>query len=230
MAAEMRAVGVNMNLAPVADLQTYLRNPIIRRRAFGNLSDLVAPVLTEFIRGLQDNGVVATVKHFPGHGDTATDSHLQLPIVEHSRDRLDAVELPPFIAAFDAGVEVAMVGHIWYSALDTKPTPASLSPRIVDGLLRTELGYDGIIMTDALDMDAIDTAYSPSEAAIRAIAAGNDLIAVGAHVGTERIRNVIDDVVAAVKSGRIAESSIDCIGRSHRRGQGTIWNHGLAAT
>ena len=102
-----------------------------------------------------------------------------------------------------------MVGHIWYSALDTKPTPASLSPRIVDGLLRTELGYDGIIMTDALDMDAIDTAFSPSEAAIRAIAAGNDLIAVGAHVGTDRIRNVIDDVVAAVKSGRIAESSID---------------------
>ena len=209
MAVEMRAVGVNMNLAPVADLQTYLRNPIIRRRAFGNLPEMVAPILVGFIRGLQDNDVVATVKHFPGHGDTSTDSHLRLPIVKHSRDRLDAVELRPFIAAFDADVEAAMVAHIWYSALDSDSMPASLSPRIVDGLLRTELGYDGIIMTDALDMDAIDTAYSPSEATIRAIAAGNDLIAIGAHVGTDRIREVIDDVVAAVKTGRISASSID---------------------
>lgn len=209
MAGEMRAVGVNMNLAPVADLQTYLRNPIIRRRAFGNLPEMVAPILTGFIHGLQDNGVVATVKHFPGHGDTSTDSHLQLPIVEHSRERLETVELQPFMAAFEAGVEATMVAHIWYSALDSAPVPASLSPRIVDGLLRNELGYDGIIMTDALDMDAVDTAYSPSEAAIRAIIAGNDLIAIGAHVGTDRIRAVIDDVVAAVQSGRIAESSIE---------------------
>lgn len=209
MAGEMRAVGVNMNLAPVADLQTYLRNPIIRRRAFGNLPEMVAPILTGFIHGLQDNGVMATVKHFPGHGDTSTDSHLQLPIVEHSRERLEALELQPFIAAFDAGVEATMVAHIWYSGLDSAPGPASLSPRIVDGLLRGELGYDGIIMTDALDMDAVDTAYTPSEAAIRAIIAGNDLIAIGAHVGVDRIRATIDEVVAAVKSGRIAQSSID---------------------
>lgn len=209
MAGEMRAVGVNMNLAPVADLQTYLRNPIIRRRAFGNLPEMAAPILTGFIHGLQDNGVVATVKHFPGHGDTSTDSHLQLPIVKHSRDRLEALELQPFIAAFDAGVEATMVAHIWYSALDSDPAPASMSPLIVDGLLRSELGFDGVIMTDALDMDAVDTAYSPSEAAIRAIIAGNDLIAIGAHVGTDRIRAVIDDVVAAAQSGRIALGSID---------------------
>ena len=209
MAGELRAVGVNMNLAPVADLQTYLHNPIIKRRSFGNLPEQVVPILTQFVRGLQENGVVATVKHFPGHGDTSADSHLQLPVVEHDLDRLFALELQPFMAAFDAGVEVAMVAHIWFSALDAAPVPAALSPQVVQNLLRIELGYEGIIMTDALDMDAVDTAYSPSEAAIRAIQAGNDLIAIGAHVGTDRIRAVIDDVVAAVEAGRVAESGID---------------------
>lgn len=209
MAHEMRAVGVNMNLAPVADLQTNLRNPIIKRRALGNLPEMVAPILTQFVRGLQENGVVATVKHFPGHGDTSADSHLQLPVVEHDRDRLIALELLPFLAAFDAGVEVAMVSHIWFTDLDARPVPAALSHNVVYDLLRKQLGYDGIIMTDALDMDAVDTVYSPSEAAIRAIQAGNDLIAIGAHVGTDRVRAVIDDVVAAVKDGQVSESSIN---------------------
>ena len=99
MARELRAVGVNMNLAPVADLQTNPNNPIIKRRSFGNIPEMVAPILTNFIRGMQENGVVATVKHFPGHGDTLTDSHLQLPKVDHDQDRLNALELQPFMAA-----------------------------------------------------------------------------------------------------------------------------------
>lgn len=209
MAVELRAVGLNMNLAPVADLNTHTDNPIIGRRSFGTEAELVAPILTNFIRGLQDNGVVATVKHFPGHGDTAVDSHLELPMVAHERGRLEAVELQPFIAAFEAGADVAMVAHIWLTAFDPQPLPASLSERIVSGLLRDELGYDGIVMTDALDMDAIDTAYSASDASIRAILAGNDLIAIGAHVGTNRIRSVIGDVAQAVRQGWIAESRID---------------------
>ena len=209
MAAEMRAVGVNMNLAPVGDLLTNAFNPIIDRRAFGSDPKMVAPILMNFIRGMQDNGVAATVKHFPGHGDTSEDSHLELPAIHHDRSRLGSVELRPFVAAFDAGVSTVMVAHIWYSAFDAEPLPASLSDKVVDGLLREELGYDGIIMTDALDMDAVDTEYDPSEASIRAIEAGNDLIAIGAHVGTQRIREAISDVVAAVRAGRIALESID---------------------
>lgn len=209
MAAEMRAVGLNMNLAPVADLLTNPANPIIGRRSFGSDPKMVAPILTGFIRGLQDNGVVATVKHFPGHGDTSEDSHLVLPAIHHDRERLAALELRPFVAAFDAGVSTVMVAHIWFSAYDEEALPSSLSANVVGGLLREELGYDGLIMTDALDMDAVDTGYDPSQAAIRAIAAGNDLVAIGAHVGTQRIRQAIDDVVAAVRAGQIPLARID---------------------
>jgi len=209
MATEMRAVGVNMNLAPVADLNTNIDNPIIGSRSFGSDVALVNPILTSFIRGLQDNGVVATVKHFPGHGDTSADSHIELPIVEHSRERLDVVEFAPFRSAIEAGVDVTMVSHIWYTALDSDPTPASLSPRVVNRLLREEMGYDGVIMTDALDMDAIDTVYTAGGSAIQAILAGNDLIAIGAHVGTPTIQTAIDDVVNAVRDGEIDESRID---------------------
>ena len=213
MARELRAVGVNMNLAPVADLNTRFDSPVIGRRSFGTDVELVAPILVSFIGGLQDNGVAATAKHFPGHGDTDVDSHLELPRVAHARSRLDAVELPPFIAAFAADVDAAMVGHIWMTAFDSEPRPASLSRRIVSGLLRDELGYGGLIVTDALDMDAVDTAYSPSEASIQAILAGNDLIVIGAHVSPSRIEAVIDDVVTAVQKGRIAESRIEASAR-----------------
>lgn len=209
MATEMLAVGVNMNLAPVADLNTNIDNPIIGRRSFGTELELVAPILTHFIRGLQDNGVMATVKHFPGHGDTAVDSHLELPIVTHPIERLQAVEFQPFLSAFEADVDVTMVSHIWYTALDDEEIPASLSYQAVTNLLRDEMGYEGIIMTDALDMDAIDTVYTPGGSAIQAILAGNDLIAIGAHVGTAVIEEALADVVDAVRDGRILESQID---------------------
>ena len=209
MATEMLAVGVNMNLAPVADLNTNIDNPIIGRRSFGSEVEMVAPILTHFIRGLQDNGVMATVKHFPGHGDTSADSHIELPIIEHSRERLDVVELVPFASAIEADVDVAMVSHIWFTALEDEQIPASLSRNIVTGLLREEMGFDGIIMTDALDMDAIDTVYTAGGSAIQAILAGNDLVAIGAHVGTRTIEEAIDDVMDAVQGGRISESRID---------------------
>ncbi len=228
MAHELHAVGVNMNLAPVGDLLTNTRNPIINRRSFGNDPIKVAPILMNFIRGLQDNGVVATVKHFPGHGDTSEDSHLELPAIHHDRERLYALELQPFVAAIDAGVSTVMVAHIWFSAFDAEALPASLSVNVVDGLLRDELGYDGIIMTDALDMDAVDIDYDPSEASIRAIAAGNDLIAIGAHVGTQRIRQAIKDVAAAVRAGRIPleriEDSVERILRLKRQYGVLDWN------
>jgi beta-N-acetylhexosaminidase len=122
---------------------------------------------------------------------------------------LEAVEFLPFRAAIDANVGVMMVSHIWFTQLESDPIPASLSPRIVQGLLRDDMGYDGVIMTDALDMDAIDTVYSAGESAIQAILAGNDLIAIGAHVGTATIEIAIDEVVAAVQGGVIAEQQID---------------------
>lgn len=209
MAIEMRAVGVNMNLAPVADLNTNINNPIIGRRSFGSNIELVAPILTHFIRGLQENGVMATVKHFPGHGDTSSDSHVELPIVDYGRERLDAVEFSPFLSAIDAEVDVTMVSHIWFTAFDSEEIPASLSRNIVTGLLRNEMAYDGIIMTDALDMDAIDMVYTSGGSAIQAILAGNDMLAIGAHVGTHTIEDAMLDVYNAVKDGRIAESRID---------------------
>lgn len=209
MATEMLAVGVNMNLAPVADLNTNIDNPIIGRRSFGSQAELIMPILTYFIQGLQDNGVMATVKHFPGHGDTSSDSHVELPIVEYDRDRLDAVEFLPFLSAIDAGTDVMMVSHIWFTAFDNEEIPASLSRNIVTRLLRNEMDYDGIIMTDALDMDAIDTVYTAGGSAIQAILAGNDLIAIGAHVGTQTIEIAIADVIEAVQDGRISENQID---------------------
>lgn len=209
MATELLAVGVNMNLAPVADLNTNIDNPIIGRRSFGSEIELVVPILTNFIRGLQDNGVMATVKHFPGHGDTAVDSHIELPVINFSRDRLEAVEFMPFEAAIAADVDVTMVSHIWFTELDEREIPASLSRNIVTGVLRGDMKYDGIIMTDALDMDAIDTVYTAGGSAIQAILAGNDLIAIGAHVGTRTIEEAINAVVEAVNDGRIEETQID---------------------
>lgn len=209
VAEELLAVGVNMNLAPVADLNTNPDNPIIGRRSFGTEIEMVSPILMSFIRGVQDNGVMATAKHFPGHGDTDSDSHVQLPLVRNSIERLEAVELMPFHASISADVGTVMVAHIWFPALEEAEMPASLSRNIVTGLLRDEMAYAGIIMTDALDMDAIDTVYTPGGSAIQAILAGNDLIAIGAHVGTQTIATAMQDVVDAVQDGRISIEQID---------------------
>lgn len=210
MAAELRAVGVNFNLAPVADLNTNIYNPIIGRRSPGSDPGAVGLMVAQFIRGLQDAGVMASAKHFPGHGDTSEDSHVELPVLNHDRARLDAVELPPFIQAMDAGVGAVMMGHLWLPQLEPVANmPASLSQAIVTGLLRDDLGYEGIIMTDALDMDAIDTVYSPGEAAVRAIEAGNDMILIGANVGEAVQIRAMQTVVDAVRAGRLPESQID---------------------
>ena len=141
MANELRSVGVNMNLAPVADLNTNINNPIIGRRSAGNDIELVNQMLQSFITGLQTNNVLATVKHFPGHGDTQTDSHVELPIITADRERLFSVELSPFIASIDADVGAVMVSHIWFTSIEPEANiPASLSYNVVTGLLREELG------------------------------------------------------------------------------------------
>ncbi len=209
MAQEMAAVGVNLNLAPIADLETNPANPIIRRRSFGSRPEQVSPILATYIAGLQSVEVIGTAKHFPGHGETATDSHIELPRVDLTLDRLNAVELAPFRAAIGASVGAIMVAHVWYPALDpVENRAASLSPAVITDLLRYQMGYSGLIMTDALDMDAIDRAYSYPEAALLAVQAGADLI-LSAHVGLTSHQQAIALIAEAVYAGALPESRID---------------------
>lgn len=209
-AQEMQAVGINMNLAPVADLYTNPDNPIIGRRSFGTFPEQVAPIVTAFAQGMQAEGVLAVAKHFPGHGDTSADSHVTLPVVTYDMGRLSATELVPFMALAQADVGGIMTAHISFPALEPEVgLPASLSGHIVTDLLRDELGYDGLVMTDALDMDAIDTVYSPAEAALMTIEAGSDFVLIGAHVSPDAQASAMEAVVAAVESGQIAEARID---------------------
>ena len=209
MAEELRAVGINMNLAPVADVETNPDNPVIFRRAYSADATQTGAMVAAMVTGLQSGGVLATAKHFPGHGDTAEDSHVELPVVTVDRARLDNVELVPFRRAIEANVGAIMVSHIWYPALEPAELPASLSPRITNDLLRQELGYAGLIMTDALDMDAVDARYSLNQAAVLAIQAGADLVTPGPHVGLDTQRGAIDAVVTAVEAGEITPATID---------------------
>lgn len=210
MANELRAVGINMNLAPVADLYTNLRNPVIGRRSFGSDPVLTGRMLAATVRGLQAGGVMATAKHFPGHGDTDDDSHTSLPVVSHPRESLERIELEPFRWTISAGVESIMMSHIWYTAFDPQgETPASLSENIVRGLLRNDLRFRGLTMTDAIEMDAIDTRYSYAEASVQAIRAGIDIIAFGAHLGPNSQAQAMQAVIDAVERGEIPQSRID---------------------
>lgn len=214
LATELRAVGINMNLAPVADLLTNRDNVVIGRRSFGSEPELVANTVSDVIRGMQSMGVLATAKHFPGHGDTADDSHVTLPTIDLTREQLGSRELMPFRAAIEANVGAMMVAHIYYSDLENGGTvPASLSESVVSGLLRDEQAYEGIIMPDALDMDAVDTVYSPVEASIGAIEAGHDLILVGAHVSPDAQISAMQAVVDAVRAGEISEERIHASAR-----------------
>jgi beta-N-acetylhexosaminidase len=208
LATELRAVGINMNLAPVADLETNPDNPVIFRRSYGSDPVQVGNTLAAVVEGMQAAGVIATLKHFPGHGDTAEDSHIELPILYSTQAELEAREWLPFQMGMQAGASTIMVGHLDMAMLDPD-LPSSLSPHIVQGILREQMGYNGLIMTDALDMDAIDTRFGLSQAAVRAILAGNDLITPGPHVGTQTVAPAIEAVVAAVESGEIPMERID---------------------
>ncbi len=209
MAEELRAVGISMNLAPVADVETNPDNPVLFRRAYSADPNHAAQMVAAMVRGLQSGGVLATAKHFPGHGETAADSHVEMPVVDVDRARLDAVELVPFRAAIESGAGAIMAAHIWYPALEPEVLPASLSPRVLTDLLRGEMGYPGLIMTDALDMDAIDLSYSLNRAAILALQAGADLVTPGPHVSVPTQQAAIDAVVAAVEAGEIPLARIE---------------------
>lgn len=205
IAAEARAIGVHQSYAPVADVNVNPANPVINVRSFGADADAVGAMTEAAVRGLQDGGLIATVKHFPGHGDTADDTHTHLATIPGDRQRLDAVELAPFRRAVLSGVMSVMTGHLAVPALDPDmPRPATLSPRIITGVLREQLGFDGLVVTDGLKMQAIRQQGTPGEIAIQALEAGADQLLLSADE-----RETTEEVVRAVRNGRLAESRID---------------------
>ena len=177
LAAELKAVGITLDYAPVLDIHTNPKNPIIGDRALAEDADSVARLGATIIRALQDNGVAACGKHFPGHGDTSVDSHLALPVVEHPPDRIRRVEFVPFREAIRADVAFIMTAHVLVPSLD-EDKPATLSPRVVRALLREELGFPGVILSDDLEMKAIASTYRVPDAAVDAIAAGCDALLI----------------------------------------------------
>ncbi len=208
LGAELAAAGITLNYAPDADVNSNPDNPVIGVRSFGAEPSLVARHTTAWVRGLQSGGVAACAKHFPGHGDTRVDSHHDLPRIDADRDRLHAVELAPFRAAVAAGVQAVMTGHLLVPALDPD-LPATLSARILGGLLREEMGFDGVVVTDAVEMGAVADRYGFAGAAVRALAAGADAICVGGeHADEETARHLRDAIVDAVVAGELPEERL----------------------
>jgi beta-N-acetylhexosaminidase len=206
LGADLAEVGVNLDFAPVADVNSNPANPIIGIRSFGSDTELVARHVAAFVRGLQGAGVVACAKHFPGHGDTDADSHLELPTIGADRETLLARELPPFLAAIEAGVLSLMTAHIRVPALDE--SPATTSKVFLHDLLRDELGFEGMVMTDALEMGAISATIGVEEGAVRALAAGADALCFGHDLADESVESVTRALVAAVESGRLSEGRL----------------------
>ena len=204
-ALEARAVGVQWVYAPVSDVNNNPGNPIINTRSFGEDPARVAEFVSEFIRGVQNNGALATAKHFPGHGNTATDSHIDLPVIKADRDDMEHVELAPFRAAIAAGVGSIMTAHLSVPAFEPDPnTPATLSSNILTDLLRKQLGFQGLVITDALDMGGITVRYAPGDAAVRAFLAGADALLMPPVPDA-----AYQALLAAAKSGRISQARLD---------------------
>jgi len=202
VAAEMRALGVHVNFAPVADVNNNPRNPVINIRSFGEDPKQAGAMVAGWVRGLQEGGVLATLKHYPGHGDTDVDSHLGLPLVAHPRERLEQVELPPFHAGFDAGAAAVMVAHIELPSIDPEKVPATFSSKVINTLLRPR--FNGLIFSDAMKMQAITEMASPGDAAIRAVKAGIDVVLDSPDPAAAAAA-----VVAAVKSGDVPRERIE---------------------
>lgn len=203
---EVRSFGFNMNFAPVLDVNSNPNNPVIGNRSFGNNADIVGRLGIQTMKGIQSENVIAVVKHFPGHGDTATDSHLELPRVNKSLDELESLELLPFQQAIQEGVDVVMIAHILLPQLDSV-NPSSMSEVIITDLLRNQLNYDGVVITDDMTMQAITDHYDIGAASVQSVIAGSDIIMV-AH-DYNKVVKVFDTLHAAVVNGEISEERID---------------------
>lgn len=203
---ELQAVGINVNFAPVLDVNINPQNPVIGDRAFGSNPDIVGKLGVASFQGLKDQRIISGGKHFPGHGDTALDSHKALPVVDQSRERLEGVELRPFAEAIKAGIPALMTAHVLYPALDPL-YPATLSKAILTDLLRGELAFQGLIISDDLEMEAIASYYGIGEAAVRFLQAGGDLLLICHRF--HRQLEAMDAVKRAVEEGRLSEERID---------------------
>ncbi|WP_338587775.1 beta-N-acetylhexosaminidase [Paenibacillus sp. Y5S-9] len=203
---ELKSIGIDMNLAPVVDVNNNPLNPVIGVRSYGEHAESVAAHGVAAITGYQSQGIAATAKHFPGHGDTAVDSHLGMVTVPHDRNRLEQMELLPFRKAIDAGVDAIMTAHVMFPSIEPEPIPATLSHKVLTGLLREEMGFEGIIITDCLEMHAISKPYGVAEAAVRAVEAGADLILVS-HTLQDQVA-ALEGIYEAVRTGRISEEVI----------------------
>lgn len=201
---ELRSLGITMNFAPVADILTNPDNPVIGSRAFGSDPDLVSRMVAATVRGLQDSGVSAVLKHFPGHGDTVADTHLQAVTVPHGLERLRMVEFGPFRAGFDAGADGVMTAHIGMPGVTGDTVPATLSPRVLRDLLREELAFKGLIITDSLVMGALAHHADPEDLSVAAFRAGADLLLYPPDPEASHER-----LVHAVIGGEVAEGSLD---------------------
>jgi beta-N-acetylhexosaminidase len=208
---ELRAVGINTDFAPVADVNVNPANPVIGIRAFGSNPADVARLTAAATVGYGSAELICTPKHFPGHGDTSVDSHIGLPRVDHDAATLDKVDFPPFRAAFAARAPAVMTAHVVASAIEPSGIPATLSHRILEGVLRGRMGFDGVTFTDSLGMGAVAATYGTPEAAVLALAAGADVLLIGADAGRPAAERTeaMDKVIEAVRSGRVPVSRLD---------------------
>src|SRR6266705_836769 len=207
-AVEGRAVGIHVNFAPDADVNNNPANPIINTRSFGEDPRTVSRLVAEYVRGLHEHGMLATLKHFPGHGDTQTDTHLGLPIITAGYARLDSLELVPFRAGIAAGADVVMSAHIAFPAVTGSDDPATLSAAVLTGVLRDSLHFNGLVVTDALTMGAIVTKYGAGEATVRAFLAGSDLLLMPADPDS-----ALNAMAAALDQGRYSAARLDASAR-----------------
>ncbi len=214
MAVELRSVGIDLDFAPVLDVDSNPRNPVIGDRAFGRTPDSVSVLAIAFLRGMLAGGVLPCGKHFPGHGDTDRDSHTERPTVARSRAALDATELPPFRAAIAAGVPLLMTAHVLYPALDPDH-PATLSPVILRDLLRGELGFSGVVVSDDLEMQAVTDHISVAEAAVASLQAGVDWVLICNDL--QRAVDAGARIAAAIDAGELATATVAAAAARIRR-------------
>ncbi|MCB2220565.1 MAG: serine hydrolase [Bacteroidetes bacterium] len=204
IALQLRSIGTHINFAPVVDINNNPLNPVINSRSFGANRERVAEKGIAYMKGLQDGGIIATAKHFPGHGDTDSDSHYTLPVINHSRERLDSIEFFPFGKLIENGLDAIMVAHLFIPALDSSENiPTTLSKNVVNGLLKEEMGFKGLVITDALDMKGVTQGYEPGEIERLAFMAGNDILLLPQDVGA-----AITAIKSAVDNGTISEKDI----------------------
>ena len=205
IAEQCKRIGIHVNLAPVVDVNNNPNNPVINYRSFGENKYNVARKGIMYMKGMQDAGVMANAKHFPGHGDTDTDSHKALPIIKHDKNRIDSIELYPFRELMNAGLGSVMVAHLYIPALDSTPkTATTLSPKVVNGLLKNDLKFKGLAFTDALNMKGVSSFYEPGEVDLKALLAGNDVL-----LFAEDVPKAISYIQDAVKQGKISQKEID---------------------